>query len=151
MKFLTSSLLLLSSVLFSSVAGQASNDDPTGKEIYMTSPSCDHYQCKVVWKTGSTQQITWLNAPKGGLKIQLLSTGDNGSQYTITEHVGSIHDQSKCKSQAGKESCGTFSWTVPANVKAGQYTVAASSIAQPNKIGYTDTVVVKKGGSRRAA
>lgn len=76
----TAALALALTTLVSSSLAQASNDDPTGKEIYMTSPSCDHYKCKVTWAQGSTQTITWLNAPKGGLKIELVpGEGQSGS------------------------------------------------------------------------
>lgn len=72
-------LLLLLAVTFCStlVNAQASNDDPTGKEIYIVSPACDSYQCKNYWKRGKTYEITWLNAPKGGLKIQLEPENDS--------------------------------------------------------------------------
>lgn len=67
-------------LLASLAAAQVSNDDPRGKEIYIISPACDSYKCQVSWKQGSTQTITWLNAPKGGLKIQLVpENGQSGS------------------------------------------------------------------------
>lgn len=134
MKF-SLSALAFAVVLPLSALAQASNDDPTGKEIYITSPSCGYYKCKVTWKQGSTQTITWLNAPKGGLKIQLVpEAGKSGktceweigfqdgrtqswrsdlstcfipNSDTVTDHVGSVHEQSQCKSQSNGEKCGT--------------------------------------------
>lgn len=75
MLFFVSHALRLSVVLcavVASVSAQASNDDAAGKEIYITAPACDSYQCINHWHRGATHDITWLNAPSGGLKIKLV-------------------------------------------------------------------------------
>ncbi|TKY85506.1 hypothetical protein EX895_005668 [Sporisorium graminicola] len=138
------------------VLAQASNDDPRGKELYVNYPSCDYYRCQVTWYQKQSVYVNWLNAPKGGLKIQLApQDGVTGLQtYTITDKVGSVHGFSdhKCNSAGTGEKCGRFDWVVPANVKPGQYQVIVTSLAHPDKyVGYTDTVVVKKAKSTAKA
>ncbi|PWN27973.1 hypothetical protein BDZ90DRAFT_214422, partial [Jaminaea rosea] len=131
--------------LSSLVLGADNPDDPSGKEVYVVSPSCGYYKCKVNWARGSTQHVTWWNAPAGGLNIHLVPTKGSGKSYTITSKVGSIHDQSSCKAQAPKgESCGSYEWKVPTDVALGEYTVEARSVAKPKVVGYTDTVVIGK-------
>ncbi|SJX63251.1 uncharacterized protein SRS1_14084 [Sporisorium reilianum f. sp. reilianum] len=140
-------------VLYTSlVRAQASNDDPHGKVLYVNYPSCDYYRCQVTWYQNQSVYVNWLNAPKGGLKIELApQDGVTGLQtYTITDKVGSVHGFSdhKCNDMGTGEKCGRYDWTVPSSVKPGQYQVIVTSLAHPNKyVGYTDTVVVKKAKS----
>lgn len=134
--------------LCATVLAQASNDDPHGKILYVNYPSCDSWRCQVTWHPNEAVYVNWLNAPKGGLKIQLVpQDGTTGLHtYTITDNVGSIHGfkDKKCNDMGTGEKCGRFDWTVPANVKEGMYEVVVTSIAQPKYVGYTDTVVIKK-------
>lgn len=82
MKFLPL-IFAATALLYSAQPAQASNnnnnnnnpDDPTGKQLYIVSPSCNYYKCKVHWARGSKQKVTWWNAPKGDVKIQLVSEG----------------------------------------------------------------------------
>ncbi|EST05303.1 hypothetical protein PSEUBRA_005573 [Kalmanozyma brasiliensis GHG001] len=146
-------LSALASVCTTLVLAQASNDDPRGKVLYVNYPSCDYYKCKVTWRPGQSVYVNWLNAPKGGLRIQLApQDGTTGlSTYTITSNVGSIHgyNTGQCDRAGTNEKCGRFNWVVPANVKAGEYQVIVTSLAHPNKyVGYTDTVVIAKKGKR---
>lgn len=134
---------------------QASNDDPNGKVLYVNYPSCDYYRCQVTWKHDQAVYVQWLNAPRGGLRIQLApQDGTTGLQtYTITDNVGSVHGWAEHKCQGlGKEKCGRYDWTVPNNVKPGLYQVIVTSIAHPDKyVGYTDTVkVVSANGGEKA-
>lgn len=134
------------------VLAQASNDDPRGKVLYVNYPSCDHWKCQVIWHPNQSVYVNWLNAPKGGLKIQLVpEEGTTGLQtYTITEKVGSVHGwkDKKCNDMGIGAKCGRFDWTVPSNVKEGKYEVVVTSLAQPQHVGYTDTVVIKKSGKK---
>lgn len=41
-------------------------------------------------------------------------------------------------------------WTVPDDIKLGEYSILATSISNPNVHGYTDVVAVKKASSKRA-
>lgn len=146
-------LSTLATVCSTLVLAQASNDDPRGKVLYVNYPSCDYYKCKVTWRPGQSVYVNWLNAPKGGLRIQLApQDGTTGlSTYTITPKVGSIHGYSahKCNDMGTGEKCGRFDWVVPANVKPGEYQVIVTSLAKPDKyVGYTDTVVIAKKGKR---
>nr|CDI53856.1 conserved hypothetical Ustilago-specific protein [Melanopsichium pennsylvanicum 4] len=58
--------------LCGTVLAQASNDDPNGKVLYVNYPSCDSWKCKVIWHPNQSVYVNWLNAPKGGLEIQLV-------------------------------------------------------------------------------
>ncbi|CDS01794.1 uncharacterized protein SPSC_06457 [Sporisorium scitamineum] len=132
---------------------QASNDDPRGKILYVNYPSCDYYRCQVTWYQNQSVYVNWLNAPKGGLRIQLApQDGVTGLQtYTITDKVGSVHGFSdhKCNDMGTGEKCGRYDWVVPGDVKPGQYQVIVTSLAYPQKyVGYTDTVVVKKAKAK---
>lgn len=146
--------LLLTTLLslFAFTSAQASNDDPRGKVLYVNYPSCDHYQCQVIWRPNQSVYVNWLNAPAGGLKIQLTpQEGTTGLKtYTITDKVGSIHGwkEKKCQDMGTGEKCGRFDWVVPANVKEGNYEVVVTSLAKPWLVGYTDTVVIKEKGKR---
>lgn len=151
---ITSLVAALTALALPFVAGQASNDDPHGKELYVNYPSCDHYQCQVIWHQNEGVYINWLNAPKGGLRIEL-APADGTSDlktYTVTDKVGSVHGFSnkKCNDMGTGEKCGRFDWTVPANVKPGRYQIEVTSLAKPQLVGYTDTVVIKKQKSKRA-
>lgn len=147
--YLAATLLAFSATVFA----QASNDDPRGKTLYVNAPSCDHWKCQVVWSPGQNVYVNWLNAPKGGLKIQLVpEEGTTGLKtYTITDKVGSIHGFSKhkCNDMGIGAKCGRFDWTVPANVREGKYEVVVTSLAQPKYVGYTDTVVIKKDANKK--
>lgn len=153
MKFSLPLIAITLGALSSLVLGANNPDDPSGKQVYIVSPSCGYYKCKVHWARNSQQHITWWNAPAGGLKIRLIPTGSTGSPYTVTTDVGSIHDQASCHSAAPKgESCGSYAWTVPGDVALGEYTVEASSLKHKGVVGYTDTVVIgkaKSGGKKR--
>lgn len=140
-------------VCVSLALAQASNDDPHGKVLYVNYPSCDYWRCQVTWYQKQSVYVNWLNAPKGGLKIQLApQDGVTGLQtYTITDKVGSTHgfSEHKCNDMGTGEKCGRYDWVVPDNVKPGQYQVIVTSLAHPDKyVGYTDTVVVKKAKSK---
>ncbi|KAJ9479493.1 ATP-dependent RNA helicase DBP5 [Pseudozyma hubeiensis] len=131
---------------------QASNDNPNGKILYVNYPSCSYYRCQVTWTAGSANYVNWLNAPKGGLRIQLEpQDGTTGLQtYTLTDKVGSVHGWSdhKCDNMGTGEKCGRFDFTLPSNVKPGLYQIVVTSLAHPNKyVGYTDTVKVVKAKS----
>lgn len=144
-------LLALTAVLATtSVMAQASNDDPNGKVLYVNYPSCGYYKCSVTWKRGQRVYINWLNAPKGGLKIQLApQEGVTGlPTYTVTKFTGHKHDADKCDHGGTKESCGRYYWTLPDTIKPGQYQIIVTSIDHPNIVGYTDTVVVPKKSSK---
>lgn len=145
-RFLTL-LTTFAATAFTLALAQASNDDPRGKVLFVNYPSCDSWRCKVTWRRGQSVYVNWLNAPKGGLRIQLApQDGTHGLQtYTITDKVGSIHGwkDHKCDSAGTGEKCGRFDWTVPNNVKDGEYQVIVTSLANPGKwVGYTDTVVI---------
>lgn len=133
---------------------QASNDDPRGKLLYVNYPSCDQYKCQVIWRPNQSVYVNWLNAPTGGLKIQLVpQEGTTGLKtYTITNEVGSTHGfkDKTCEDMGTGEKCGRFDWTVPKGVKEGKYEVVVTSLSRPEVVGYTDTVVIKmsKKGKR---
>ena len=152
---LLSTLTVLLGVASTVVVGQASNDDPQGKVLYVNYPSCSYYRCQVTWRQNEAVYINWLNAPRGGLRIQLTpQDGTTGLQtYTITDNVGSIHgfSQHKCNDMGTGEKCGRFDWTVPPSVKPGEYMVVVSSLAKPQYVGYTDTVVVQKAKSKKSS
>lgn len=140
---------LLTTLILTSTAvlGQASNNDPHGKVLYVNYPSCDFYQCTVTWHQGESVYVNWLNAPKGGLRIQLApQEGVEGLKtYTVTDNVGSIHGykEHKCDNMGTGEKCGRFDWVVPKDVKEGKYQIEVTSLAKPELVGYTDTVLVK--------
>ena len=144
------STLAALSALCGAVLSQASNDDPRGKELYVNFPSCSYYRCEVIWHTNESVYVNWLNAPRGGLRIQLApQDGTTGLQtYTITDNVGSIHGfkNKHCNDMGTGEKCGRFDWIVPASVKEGKYQVEVTSLSRPDLVGYTDTVVIKKAG-----
>lgn len=148
---LSFALLALSTVFASSVTAQASNDDPNGKALYVNYPSCGYYQCSVTWKHGQRVYINWLNGPSGGLKIQLgPQEGVTGlPTYTVTKKVSAIHDADKCDKGGTKEHCGRYYWTLPDTIKPGKYQIIVTSLAKPNLVGYTDTVIVPKSKSKR--
>jgi len=132
---------------------QASNDDPRGKILYVNYPSCDYYQCQVTWHPGQATYVNWINAPKGGLRIQLEpQEGTTGLRtYTLTDKVGSVHgwSQHKCNDMGTGEKCGRFDFVLPSSVTPGRYQIVVTSLAHPDKyIGYTDTVKVVNAKSK---
>ncbi|PWZ00234.1 hypothetical protein BCV70DRAFT_107176 [Testicularia cyperi] len=137
--------LLVSAALFGSVAAQVENDNPSGKTLYVNYPSCDSYKCQVIWRPGQNVYVNWLKAPKGSLKIELMpQEGTTGLKtYTVTDKVGGVHNKNTCNNMGTKEKCGRFDWTVPSNVKPGQYMIVVTSLTTGQQ-GYTDTVVIKK-------
>lgn len=146
-------LCLLTTLLAisSSVLAQASNDDPRGKELYVNYPSCDYWKCEVIWHPNQSVYVNWLNAPPGGLRILLAPTEDFSlPTYTLTEKVGSVHGwkDHKCSDMGTGEKCGRFDWTVPSNVRDGKYQIEVYSLGKRGLVGYTDTVVVKRGGKK---
>lgn len=151
-RVLSFALLALSAVFASSVAGQADNDNPNGKVLYVNYPSCGYYRCSVTWKRGQRVYINWLNAPKGGLKIEFgPQEGVTGlPTYTVTKKTGGTHDADRCDKAGTKESCGRYYWTLPDNIKPGQYQIIVTSLANPNIVGYTDTVVVPKKAASKS-
>lgn len=79
------------------VSAQASNDDPTGKKLYVTYPSCGSYQCKVYWKAGERVNINWLNPPSGDVEIHLEPETDSSlPTYVIVDRISGTHAASKC-------------------------------------------------------
>ncbi|KAN0065837.1 hypothetical protein ACQY0O_000967 [Thecaphora frezii] len=128
--------------------GQASNDDPRGKILYVNSPSCGSYQCHVNWHRLSTVKVNWLSAPHGHVSIHLLPQDDNSNlpPYTIAENVKGTLPKGQCDDMGLGVRCGSFSWKVPKGVKLGRYMVMVKS--QDGHEGYTDTVIIKKKKSR---
>lgn len=78
MKFTTSLVSLLSLACAMLPAASAHTSEVTADfasratDIYMTNPACEYYQCRVSWARGEKVKISWLEAPKGGLKIELV-------------------------------------------------------------------------------
>ncbi|CAO1632605.1 unnamed protein product [Parajaminaea phylloscopi] len=137
-----SAFFLAAAATMTVVEAGSNPDDPAGKVLYMAQPSCDYYKCKVYWAHGSSQTVMWWNAPAGDVKVELVPEKD-GPTYTIQSKIGGTVNQKACHSQAPNgESCGTFKWTVPNDVKPGSYSVSATSLKNPSKSGWTDTVIV---------
>ncbi|PWN49649.1 hypothetical protein IE53DRAFT_300951, partial [Violaceomyces palustris] len=127
---------------------QAENDNPKGKVLYVNSPSCDHYRCQVKWIPGQSYFVNWVNPPKGkpsNVKIQLIpQEGTQGlPTYTLTSKVSSTKNAKVCDNMGLEgEKCGRFYWKVPEDAVKGRYEIVVTSIEHPDKVGYTDTVVI---------
>ncbi|EPQ28206.1 uncharacterized protein PFL1_04034 [Pseudozyma flocculosa PF-1] len=146
-------LCSLSSLL---VAGQVENDDPRGKVLFVSEPSCDSWRCQVKWRQGTKHRVNWFNPPRGKVSIKLVpQEGTTGlKEYTLTPSVSGKHHGDKCDRGEQKDvPCGMFSWTVPLDTVPGQYMIEVASLKHPDLVGYTDTVVItkaRKNKSRRS-
>ncbi|KAG0141784.1 hypothetical protein CROQUDRAFT_51219 [Cronartium quercuum f. sp. fusiforme G11] len=125
---------------FAPIFIQSQSYDDQGSTLYITEPACAYYKCEVEKRGGDQLKINWLNSPSGNVKITL--EGQTGEPtYTVTEKVPGT--QSGCyKGDTGKRPCGQYSFTIPKNFRGGKYSVAITSLNQPDKIGYSDIVKI---------
>ncbi|PWN35628.1 uncharacterized protein FA14DRAFT_160692 [Meira miltonrushii] len=127
-------------------------DDPNGSTFYLAKPACNYYRCQVKTHPGAVLPIEWLNPIKG--KIDIFFNPDDGQKglktYTIAKNIGAHNNKNKCNAE-GQHGCGAFDWTVPADVKPGNYSVEIHSLTKKKVYGYSDIVTVTSGKKKRSA
>jgi hypothetical protein len=126
-------------------------DDPNGSLFYLVKPACNSYRCQVKVQPGAVLPIEWLNPVKGKIDIFFNPEDDQKGlqRYTIAKNIGAHNNKNKCNAD-GQNGCGAFDWTVPNNVKPGNYSVEIHSLKQKKVHGYSDIVTVIAGKRKRS-
>lgn len=87
--------------------------------------------------------FSWLNPINGKVDIQL--TPDESSKglksYRIASKIAGHNNDDKCD-KAGQQSCGMYDWSVPKDLKPGNYTVDIHSLHRKTLYGHSDIVTV---------